>query len=196
MSAKSHSADFEKQVVQIAALGAWQVVTGKPMKHPLDPVNDHRWNEKNGLFVTLKKNGATRGSMGMLESTTLLQESLFDTGSAAATHDARFPPVTEDEIKELEIEVTLLSDIKKMESVDELIIGITGLIISRGENRAVLLPQVAKEQNWTAEQFLEACCEKAHLSHKAWKDPNTLVEYFTSLTIEGGSLVKSIEVLV
>ena len=80
-----HSEKFEKQVVQIASLGVWQIVTGKAMKSRLEPVDDHRWEEKNGLFVTLKKEGLTRGSMGMLESTTTLQELLFDTGAAAAT---------------------------------------------------------------------------------------------------------------
>ena len=68
-----------------------------------------------------------------------------------------------------------------------------GLIISRGEKQGVLLPRVAKEQNWNAEQFLEACCEKAQLSHKAWKDPNTLVEVFECMDLEGGMLFKLIE---
>ena len=80
-----------------------------------------------------------------------------------------------------------------MVELEDLVIGVTGLIVSRGEKRAVLLPQVAVERGWAAEQFLEACCEKAELSHKAWKDPNTLVEYFTSLTIEGGPMMKCIE---
>ncbi len=187
------SGEFEKQVCQIASLGVWQIVTGRPMKKRLEPVDDHRWNEKGGVFVTLRKAGEVRGSMGMLESATSLPETLFDAGATAATHDARKEPIDENEISYLEIEVTLLSKISKMDSIDDLVVGETGIIVSRGDNRAVLLPSVAEENGWNQEQFLEACCEKAQLSHKAWKDPNTLVEYFHSQTIQGGSLSRKIE---
>jgi AmmeMemoRadiSam system protein A len=179
---------FEKQVVQIASLGVWQIVTGGKMTRGLEPVDDSRWNQKTGLFVTLKKEGQIRGSMGLLESTTTLPETLFDTAQTAATHDGRYQPVTPDEIPSLDIHVSLLSEIKKLGGPKDIQIGRTGLIISRGEKQAVLLPEVAEERGWTQEQFLEATCEKAQLSHKAWQDPNTLVEYFICTKIDGGSL--------
>jgi AmmeMemoRadiSam system protein A len=185
--------DFEKQVIQIAALGVWQIVTGHPMTKRLEPVSDSRWEQKTGLFVTLRKHGEIRGSMGMLESTTTLPETLFDCAQTAATHDKRYPPVQSDEVKDLEVEVTLMSRFQKMIEPSKIKIGETGILVSRGEKQAVLLPQVAVDQKWSAEQFLEACCEKAQLSHKAWKDPNTLVEIFSCLTIVGGSLLKVIQ---
>ena len=188
-----HSPNFEKQVAQIAALGAWQIVTGGLMKVRLTLDQDHRWNDRHGLFVTLKKAGTTRGSMGVLESDTDLQELLFETGGTSATHDGRYAPLTAAELGELDIEVTLLSAVKKLHTIEEIEIGSTGIIVTRGEKKAVLLPNVPMEYGWSSEQFLEACCEKAQLSHKAWRDPNTLVEFFTSLQIQGGSLLKLIE---
>jgi AmmeMemoRadiSam system protein A len=191
---QKHSPDFEKHVVQIAALGAWQMVTGGQMKRRLEvDANDHRWSERHGLFVTIRKGVATRGSMGVLESDTDLQELLFETGGTASTHDKRYAPIIVDELPGLEIEVTLLSEIRKIASLDDIVIGTTGLIVTRGEKRSVLLPHVPVEYNWSPEVFIEACCEKAQLSHKAWRDENTLVEYFTSFNIEGGALLKLIE---
>jgi uncharacterized protein len=188
-----HTGKFEEQVAQIAGLGVWHIVTGKPMKLRLEPIADHRWEEKTGVFVTLKNKGQIRGSVGMIETSTTLQETLFDAGISAATHDQRFVPVEEWEIPELEIEVTLLNEVRKMDSPEQIVIGEMGLMISRGEKHAILLPQVAADNKWSPEQFLEALCEKAQLSHKAWKDPNTLVEYFVSHTIRGGSLFEKIK---
>ncbi len=171
---------FSQQVLQIAALGIWQVVTGRPMAKPLIPVPDDRWKKKTGVFVTLKTGMHIRGSVGLLESSTSLQESLFDAGQSAATHDHRFKPVDEEEIENISLEVTIIEDVRKLENKDDLAVGKHGIIVTKAEKRGILLPQVAEEQSWSAEQFLEATCEKAGLPHEAWKDPNTLVESFTS----------------
>jgi AmmeMemoRadiSam system protein A len=192
MKKESNLTEFENQVLQIASLGVWQIVTGGQMKKKLEPVTDSRWSQKTGLFVTLKKEGQVRGSMGLLESATTLAETLFDSAQTAATHDKRFPPITSEEIPAIEVHVSLLSEIKKFTSLDDLELGSTGLIVSRGEKQAVLLPHVALDHNWTAEQFLEAACEKAQLSHKAWKDSNTLVEIFSSLSLYGGLLLENL----
>ncbi len=175
---------FSNQVLQIAALGAWQVVTQKPMIKALVPMSDPRWNKNIGVFVTLKIGGQTRGSVGLLESSTTLQETLFDAGQSAATHDHRFEPVTEDEIEILGIEVTLIEEMHKVTESEQVKIGTNGLVISQGEKRAVLLPHVAFESGWTSQQFLEATCEKAGLPADSWKDPNTLVEIFSCQIFE------------
>jgi AmmeMemoRadiSam system protein A len=185
--------EFETQVLQIAALGTWCVVTGQPMIKQLEPVNDPRWDKKSGVFVTLKLGPNVRGSVGMLESSTTLQESLFDAGQSAATHDHRFTPVNPDEIKLLAIEVSVVDETKKITSPAELKVGKNGLIISKGEKRAVMLPQIAFEQGWSSEQFLEATCEKAGLGHQEWKDPNTLVEAFDCLHLESPSLFELVK---
>lgn len=184
---------FESQAVQIASLGAWNMVTGKPLKRRLDQVADPRWDDKPGLFVTLRKEGQTRGSMGVLEYSQTLPETLFDVGGQAATHDSRYEPISESELESLEIELSMLKNSRRLFRVEDIIIGQTGVMIFRGENQALLLPEVAVENQWTAEQFLEACCEKANLSHKAWKDPNTLVEIFEVEKIQGGRILDAIQ---
>ena len=190
---KKPSTEFEKQVLQIASLGVWQIVTGGKMKAKLDQIADSRWAQKTGLFVTLRKKNEVRGSIGLLESTTNLDETLFDAAQTAATHDQRYPPIKEEELDDIDLQVTLLSLVQKLNSPKDIIIGEVGLIVTRGEKQAVLLPYVASENHWSPEQFLEATCEKAQLSHSAWKDPNTLVEYFTSLTLDGGKLINNIK---
>src|SRR5450755_1971439 len=105
---------FSTQVLQIASLGVWQVVTGRPMTKPLDPTQDKRWLNNTGVFVTLKRGLQVRGSVGLLESSTTLQETLFDAGQSAATHDHRFTPVQENEMENIGIEVTIIENIKKI----------------------------------------------------------------------------------
>jgi AmmeMemoRadiSam system protein A len=183
---------FAKQVLQIASLGVWQVTTGLPMLKAMQPTDDVRWNKKTGVFVTLKQGLHVRGSVGLLESSTTLQEALFDAGQSAATHDHRFTPVASDEIKDIGIEVTLIEDVHKVTKADDVVVGKHGLIISQGDKRGVLLPGVAFEQKWTSEQFLEATCEKANLPLDSWKDPNTLVEIFTCSIFEAPELFETI----
>ena len=188
-----HKTDFSEQVLQIAGLGVWQVVTGKPMLKRLDPVEDPKWERKSGVFVTIKTGLHVRGSVGLLESSTSLPEALFDAGQSAATHDHRFKPVEENEIEGVGLEVTLINNVKKMTDASQIQAGKHGLIISKGEKRAVLLPQVAFERRWSNIEFLEATCEKAGLAHDDWKDPNTLVEYFDCDIFETVSLYNSIK---
>ncbi|MCC6278139.1 MAG: AmmeMemoRadiSam system protein A [Oligoflexia bacterium] len=180
---------FELQAAQIAALGAWNMVTGGRMTKKMEQVSDTRWEWKTGLFVTLYKEGAIRGSMGLLESDQTLAETLFEVGGTAATHDDRYSPIEHSELQSLTIHVTILSQFSKMNSPTDIQIGSTGIAITRGNQKAILLPKVAVDNKWTEEMFLEACCEKAQLSHKAWKDPNTLVEIFTTYEIDAGPLI-------
>ncbi|MBK9294657.1 MAG: AmmeMemoRadiSam system protein A [Oligoflexia bacterium] len=186
-------ASFENQILQIAALGTWCIVTGEPMQKPLEPINDPRWEEKSGVFVTLKNGLSVRGSVGMLESSTSLQETLFDAGQSAATHDHRFTPVSQDEIENLSIEVTLINNSQKIKTPNELLIGSHGLVVSKGDKRSVMLPQVAIEKGWSAVEFLEATCEKAGLKHDDWRDPNTLVEVFDCQSFQSTSVVEIIK---
>jgi AmmeMemoRadiSam system protein A len=166
------------------------------MKTRLDPIADPVWEEKRGAFVRLMKNGVERGCVGLLESSTSLAETLFDAGASAATHDDRYPPVKQEELADLNLEVTLISKVEKLKSPESIVVGESGLIVSRGDQRAVLLPQVAQDFNWNSLQFLEACCEKARLPHTSWQDPNTLVEVFTVQNIKAGPLLPLIEKLV
>jgi uncharacterized protein len=137
-----------------------------------------------GAFVTLHRHGRLRGCVGQLPSKEALGSVIAHCAQAAALDDPRFKPVTGDELGEIEIELSVLSQLEKI-TVDDVNAGKIqpgnhGLVVSRGQQRGVLLPQVATNFNWQARRFLEETCVKAGLESEAWKDPQTRVEVFTA----------------
>lgn len=132
-----------------------------------------------GAFVTLRLRGRLRGCIGKMESEEPLADVVSHCAAAAATEDPRFSPLQRDELRELEIEISVLSplEIARPEQVEP---GKHGLLISRGYLRGVLLPQVATEHRWTRERFLEETCIKGGLGPEAWKDAETSIEIFTA----------------
>jgi AmmeMemoRadiSam system protein A len=133
-----------------------------------------------GAFVTLHNQGMLRGCIGTQLETTPLFRTIQEMAVAAATRDPRFEPVSEGEIEDIEIEVSVLGLHRPMESVVEIEIGVHGLTIEHGGRRGLLLPQVAREQRWSAEQFLENICAKAGLPGDAWSAREALVHLFTA----------------
>jgi AmmeMemoRadiSam system protein A len=100
---------------------------------------------------------------------------------AAATQDPRFSPLTKDELKDIEIEISVLSKPRRTTNPEEIQMGVHGVIVSRGFNRGVFLPQVANETGWSRDEFLSnLCTHKAGLPADAWKDPQTILEIFTA----------------
>jgi len=98
---------------------------------------------------------------------------------AAALEDPRFSQLRPPDLGELQIELSVLSAPKRV-APEEVQPGVHGLVISLGEKRGVLLPQVATQYRWTRERFLEETCEKAGLAPAAWKSPETHIEVFTA----------------
>lgn len=132
-----------------------------------------------GAFVTLHRRGRLRGCIGQLASNNPLIQVVTYCARAAALEDPRFEPVRPHELAELEIELSVLSSLFEIR-FDEIVIGRHGLLISRGWQRGVLLPQVAAEYGWSAHRFLEETCTKAGLECDAWKHPDARVEAFTA----------------
>jgi AmmeMemoRadiSam system protein A len=99
---------------------------------------------------------------------------------AAAFQDSRFKPVTKNELAALEIEISVLTPLKKIASVDEIEVGKHGIYIMKGGHSGILLPQVATENNWDRKTFLEHTCTKAGLPDTAWKDKNTEIYIFSA----------------
>ena len=122
-----------------------------------------------GAFVTLKKRGELRGCIGYIEPVFPLYETVIRTAVFAATQDQRFPPVRPAELAELEYEISVLTPPEKVDGPERVAVGRHGLVISRGENRGLLLPQVAVENGWDRETFLCQACVKAGLPPDAWK---------------------------
>lgn len=131
-----------------------------------------------GAFVTLHCRGCLRGCIGRVAAVEPLAEVVADC-AVAALDDPRFPRMKPRDLGEMRIEVSVLSAPLRARP-EEVQPGVHGLIISQGEKRGVLLPQVATERRWPRERFLEETCEKAGLRADAWRSPDTNIEIFTA----------------
>jgi len=141
------------------------------------------FDQNRGVFVTLHEDGELRGCIGYPQPVMPLGRAIVDSSINAGTKDPRFMPVTAEELKRIEIEVTVLTppqviaaDRKKLP--EEVQIGKHGLIVSRGMFSGLLLPQVATEWNFDPEDFLCQTCLKAGLPVDSWLDPETEVQCF------------------
>jgi uncharacterized protein len=132
-----------------------------------------------GAFVTLRRGTRLRGCIGQLTGQEALVDVVAYCARAAALEDPRFRPVRADELPDLDIEISVLSPLEDI-TPDKIVAGKHGLMVSRGWDRGVLLPQVATEFNWSAERFLEETCVKAGLAPDDWKDPETRIQAFTA----------------
>lgn len=122
-----------------------------------------------GAFVSIHNGDMLRACLGRLEGNWLLSRVIAHLGAAVADSDPRFPPVSEGELAELHIEISVLTPEQEMRSVTEIEIGRHGLIVERGYRRGLLLPQVATEHQWDRETFLAHTCAKAGLPSDAWR---------------------------
>lgn len=126
-----------------------------------------------GLFVALKKQHQLRGCIGTPYLTQTLSKSVQELTRLAATEDSRFPPVTPEEIPDLTLEVSLLSQPKPIEP-KQIELGRHGVLIHEEEHAALFLPEVPTQKNWSRETLLEELCLKADLPKDAWKKLDVL----------------------
>jgi AmmeMemoRadiSam system protein A len=131
-----------------------------------------------GAFVTLRRNGKLRGCIGQIAAQRAADAVIYS-ARAAALEDPRFERVRTDELQTIEIEISILSPPQTV-APDQVEVGRHGLIVSRGPERGVLLPQVATEYRWDRWRFLEETCVKAGLKRDAWADPETEILAFTA----------------
>lgn len=128
-----------------------------------------------GVFVTLNKDGQLRGCIGFPEGIYPLYEGVIKAARSAAFSDPRFMPLEKDELKDVAIEVSVLTKPEriKVERADEYIkkvkVGRDGLIVRSGYCSGLLLPQVAVECKWDSSLFIEQTCAKAGLDRGSWK---------------------------
>ena len=135
------------------------------------------YNEKRGIFVTLYENGELRGCIGFIEPVEL-NKGIIDAARSAAFSDPRFPSVSKSELKEIKIEVSILTVPELVRDIKEIKIGRDGLIIEEGWSKGLLLPQVFPEWNVkSVEDALGMTCEKAGLSKDRWKDKKNVKIY-------------------
>ena len=146
------------------------VMTGKvPEAGP----QDQSLLQAKGAFVTLRKKGELRGCIGHVIGDKPLWETVRKMTVAAASQDPRFAPVTAEELKDIEIEISVLSVPQRVKDASVIVLGRDGVIVSDGGmHQGLFLPQVATETGWSKEEFLsELCSQKAGLSADCWKNP-------------------------
>jgi AmmeMemoRadiSam system protein A len=143
------------------------------------PLTEHL-KEERGVFVTLREHGDLRGCIGYIQGIKPVYEAVRDNAIAAATEDPRFMPVQARELKDIDIEVTVLTPLELChDPLKEVVAGKYGVVIRRGGRSGVFLPQVATETGWDTKTFLSECCtEKAGLPADAWQDKGTDVYRF------------------
>ncbi|HHT9115908.1 MAG: AmmeMemoRadiSam system protein B [Planctomycetes bacterium] len=157
------------------------IKTGSPPK--LDKIEYEvtpKLKEKYGVFVTLKKHGELRGCIGYIIPKSPLSHAVIENTINSSANDWRFSPVEAKEIPDITIEISVLSQTKKINRPDEFVVGKEGIIIRKGLASAVFLPQVATEQGWDRVETLCHLCRKAGLSPDAWKDDDTEFYVFTA----------------
>jgi AmmeMemoRadiSam system protein B/AmmeMemoRadiSam system protein A len=137
--------------------------------------------QERGAFVTLTKNGELRGCIGYVSPFKPLYMTVRDVAMAAALEDTRFRPVTAGELGDLQYEISVLSPLRRVRDVQEIRVGLDGLLIHRGGREGLLLPQVAGDQRWDRLTFLEQVCYKAGLPARTWQDPDADLFRFTAL---------------
>lgn len=136
------------------------------------------FSERRGVFVTLHVRGRLQGCIGVTEPSESLGEAVVRCAVSAALEDPRFPPLKEPQLKEMSVEISLLSSLEPIlpEAIE---IGRHGLLVANHAQRGLLLPKVATEHGLSREQFLEETCRKAGLSRQAWREAETKIFGFT-----------------
>jgi AmmeMemoRadiSam system protein A len=168
----------EKQaLLQVARRALTLAVEGGETHEDLSADATLTW--PGAAFVTLHAGKRLRGCIGQLDWDEPLAQVVGYCAKAAGLEDPRFEPVRPDELPGIEIEISVLSPLEEI-APDSIRVGEHGLVVSRGWQRGVLLPQVATQYRWDARRFLEETCVKAGLERDAWKDPATRINGFSA----------------
>jgi AmmeMemoRadiSam system protein A len=135
---------------------------------PLFRQDDPAFQQKQGAFVTLKKHGELRGCIGQMTEDLPLYQTVGRMALSAALHDSRFSRLSLLELKDVRIEISVLTPYQRVDSVENIRVGEDGVLLKRSGRSAVFLPQVAPEQGWTRNDMLDNLCRKAGLSSDCW----------------------------
>ncbi len=167
--------DEEKGMLKkIAYTSIKDSLDGKPS--PTFNAQRSTLNEKCGAFVSLHKHGHLRGCIGHFGEDVPLHEIVAEMARAAAFEDPRFLPVTRDELDDLDIEISVLTPMRRIQSLDEFQLHKHGIYIKKGYRSGTFLPQVADEVNWTKEEFVGHCAQdKAGIGWDGWRDAELYV---------------------
>lgn len=169
---------FKTEALQAVRQTLTEVLNGRPL--PAIKFVDARFNERCGIFVTLKKRGELRGCIGFVKGVEPLSEAIQEMALAAATRDPRFTPVTAAELKDISIEISVLTPMTEVKNLEEIEIGKHGLMLVAGRNSGLLLPQVPIEWGWNLEEFLTNLCHKSGLPPGSHLHPDARLLKFSA----------------
>ena len=169
--------DEEKRMLKLIAYESIRdSLNGKRIAQPTLNSQFSILNSKCGAFVSLHKQGSLRGCIGHFGEDVPLYEIVAEMARAAAFEDPRFMPVNRDELDDLDIEISVLTPMRRIQSLDEFQLHKHGIYIKKGYRSGTFLPQVADEVNWTKEEFVGHCSQdKAGLGWDGWKDAELYV---------------------
>jgi len=175
----SLSEDDKKTLLRIAreTLQSY-LVEGKLSKFKTDSKN---LNENRGAFVTLTEHGQLRGCIGRMVADEPLYKVISEMAIAAAVNDPRFSAVRSTELKDIEIEISVLTPFAVVKNLDDIKMGTHGLMLRKGFNSGVFLPQVPGEQGWDKKTYLEELGHKAGLSSDAYLDKDATIYSFEAI---------------
>jgi AmmeMemoRadiSam system protein A len=165
-----------RSALQLARTAVVEAITHQKLPDHLP--HDGIFAQRRGVFVTLHVRSRLQGCIGVVEAKEPLGEAIVRCAASAAREDPRFAPMNVEQLGELSIEISLLSDLAPIAPAS-IEIGRHGLLIALHEQRGILLPQVAVEHHLSREQFLEETCRKAGLGRESWRDPEARVFGFT-----------------
>jgi len=166
----------KKALKEIAFNSIRDSLDGKPIAQPTLTSYLSPLTSKCGAFVSLHKHGHLRGCIGHFGEDYPLYEIVAEMARAAAFEDPRFKPVTRDELNDLDIEISVLTPMRRIQSLDEFELHRHGIYIKKGYRSGTFLPQVADEVNWTKEEFVGHCSQdKAGLGWDGWRDAELYV---------------------
>jgi hypothetical protein len=142
--------------------------------------------ENCGAFVTLKVEGHLRGCIGTFESHKPLHKTIAEMAIASASRDYRFSPLTEKELAELNISISVLSALQKITDISLIRLGVDGIYIRKGNRSGTFLPEVATETGWNLHELLGHCArDKAGIGWEGWKDEQTELFIYQSVNFSG-----------
>lgn len=194
-AAKEHQAEINhydsigKQLIQLARLAISRHLQNEAFLS--QPITNHDLANRSGVFVTLWGQNSTaqnqagsdfselRGCIGRLHSNLSLQEAVQEAAISAATRDPRFVPITLKELNDIRIEIAILSPLKIVDALQQIVIGRHGLMIKGSGRRGLLLPKVASRMNWDQKAFVDGVCTKAGLARGCWPGKSTLFSFTT-----------------
>jgi len=174
----------DEEKIQLLKLARTTIREDLDNKHTQTSSSDYseNLNKHCGAFVTLHKDGKLRGCIGQFEPNIPLYKVISQMAIASSQNDHRFSPVTLSELEDIDIEISVLTPMKKIDSIDEIELGKHGIYIKKGYYGGTFLPQVATETGWSLEEFLGHCArDKAGIGYTGWQDENTTIYTYEAI---------------